>query len=105
MAADHPLLDPFQAEATKLGISQDAAQQLVAAMAPKITEMQQAEWARLNEKWQAEVKNDPEFAGAKLNEMTAKFGRMFDELVGPTIPRQGRNSMSLSSCSAPGITR
>lgn len=55
---------------------------MLAAMAPKVAEVQQQAWVAMNEGWQAEIKAMPEFAGPKFDQMTASVGRLFDDFVG-----------------------
>lgn len=81
-AAD-PSLAAFQAEASKLGIPQDHAQALVAAMAPKIAEAQQQAWVQTKNDWHAQSMKLPEFANGRDKDTLTSIGRFFDDFVGP----------------------
>ena len=65
---DAPALATFRDEASKLGISQDAAQAIVSKVGEQIAAQGRAQaeaWQGLNQTWQAEIKADPEFGGSK----------------------------------------
>ena len=82
---DAPALATFRDEASKLGLSQEAAQTILSKVGEQIAAQGRAQaeaWQGLNQTWQAEIKADPEFGGSKLPATVANIARVFDDFVG-----------------------
>lgn len=86
LAAEDATLTLFQAEAARLGLSQEQAQGLIekiGAQAVLNGKAQLDNWTKLNNDWTAEIKADPEMGGANFEPMRVNVGKLWDEFVGP----------------------
>lgn len=65
------VLESFSEVAKELNLSQDNAQKLIDAVAPKLAEVQQAAIDKMQKDWAEAAKIDKEFGGDKFNENLA----------------------------------
>jgi hypothetical protein len=82
----------------ELGLSQVQAQKLVDQYAKLTVEASEAPykaWQEMQEKWQGEVKADPEIGG-KLDQVKASIGRALDSLGDPALVTQFKEAMDLT---------
>ncbi len=89
LAPESPALTVFQAEAAKLGITQEQAQALVTAVGTRMAadakaagEAQMQTWVSTNEAWQQEIRADKDIGGAKFEPMKVAVAKLFDDYVG-----------------------
>ncbi len=97
---DDPLVSTFVGEASKLGLSQDAAQAIISKVGEQLTAQQKAvtdNWLAVNAEWQDKIKADADYGGSKLPATLANVGRLFDDFVGAanTPERQALNQALL----------
>jgi hypothetical protein len=86
LTAENPTLAMFREEAATLGLTQEQAQALVTKIGTQAqinAEAQMANWQRMNNEWQAQIKADPETGGDNFEPMRLNVGRLFDDYVGP----------------------
>ncbi len=84
--ADSPLISAFVEGAAAEGISPEQAQKLAERVAPLIAQAglkPYEAWKNLQEQWQAEVQNDPDIGGAKLESTVAGIAKVIDRFGGP----------------------
>lgn len=84
--AESPLISAFASVAAEEGISPEAAQKVADKVAPLIAEAERKPyeaWKNLQETWQAEVQNDPDIGGAKLESTVAGIAKVIDRFGGP----------------------
>lgn len=82
VANDDPLVVAFTEAVAEAKLPADAAQAVMAALAPKVAEALQAPyrlWSETQTKWQDEVRNDPEIGGTKLQPTLASIAKMLDD--------------------------
>ncbi|AIY40182.1 Phage-associated protease [Collimonas arenae] len=78
-------MNAFKEEAAKSGLSQDVAQKFVDMYAENFKQLSEAPmraWTELQNKWQAEVKADPEIGGANLDKNLATIKSGLSNLLG-----------------------
>lgn len=81
-----------------IGLSQDGAQRLVDFYAKQLTEAAATplkHWNDMQEKWQADVRNDPEI-GNRLPQVKETIGRALDALSDSTLASGFREAMDLT---------
>jgi len=79
LAKDDKLLTAFIENAAKHHVSQDAAQAVIDAIAPQVSEALSApykEWEARQTAWLDEINKDPEIGGAKLKPVQAQIGKL-----------------------------
>lgn len=75
-------------ELGKLGLPQDKAEALVAAVAPQIAEQLAAPykaWEKTQAEWQGQIKADPDYGGDKLNTTLVGIAKVIDQFGGNTL--------------------
>lgn len=79
------VLGKFEGVARELGLSQEAAQKVVDAMAPQIAAAQTAQYEAIKTGWAESAKTDKEFGGDKLNENLATAKKALDAFGTPEL--------------------
>jgi hypothetical protein len=80
--ADSPTLTAFTETAGKLGISQSAAEALIAQFGPEMAKAATGPykaWAETQNAWVATVKADPEIGGDNFTRMTSTIAKVLDD--------------------------
>jgi hypothetical protein len=74
-------LSKFVEIASQKGIPQEAAETIIAELAPQIADALKApyqEWHKLQTEWQSQVKDDPEIGGANYNSTMTNIAKLRD---------------------------
>lgn len=82
LTADDPLVSAFVETASVKGLSQETAQAVIEALAPKVTEALQApykEWNARQTAWLKEINDDPVIGGANLAPVQQRIGRLLND--------------------------
>lgn len=86
LSAEDKTLALFREEAGRLGLTQEQAQALVSKIGDQAAQnaaAQAANWVKMNNDWQSEIKADPETGGDKFESMRINVARVFDDYCGP----------------------
>jgi hypothetical protein len=79
------VIGKFEGVARELGLSQDAAQKVVDAMAPQLAAAQAAQFETVKTEWANSARTDKEFGGDKLNENLSVAKKALDAFGTPEL--------------------
>lgn len=79
------VIGKFEGVAKELGLSQEAAQKVVDAMAPQLAAAQAAQFETVKTEWADSARTDKEFGGDKLNENLAVAKKALDTFGTPEL--------------------
>ena len=85
LALDSGVTDAFAGVAKELGLSQDAAQKLVATMAPVMAQRQSDSLQAQRTEWREQAVADKDFGGDKLTDNLAAARRARDAFASPEL--------------------
>lgn len=82
---DSGILEAFSGAAKEANLSQDAAQKLLAKMAPALATRQDEQVKAIHEEWRTASAADPEFGGAKLTENLGVARKAYETFATPEL--------------------
>lgn len=95
-AFDAEVMTAYEGAARELGLSQEAAQKMLDAVAPKVQERQEAQVEAIRQQWVEQAQSDKEFGGDKLKANLAVAKSALDRFGTPEL-RQMLNDSGLGN--------